>query len=124
MIEIISSHETTPPTLFALSSSIQAVDRRVRSSREKIEYPIASRLPIALQLFVHGDSHEPCLVPIFVLDPESFPAFANNVIFPSGARRLAGKIDDTFRSACQDPKLRRALLQELTLAGQCAGLKK
>ncbi|OAQ31416.1 acetyl-CoA synthetase-like protein [Linnemannia elongata AG-77] len=99
------------------STVIGRMNNVFKQSR-KIEYPIASRLPIALQLFVHGDSHEPCLVPIFVLDLESFPAFANNVIFPSGARRLAGKIDGTFRSACQDPKLRRAMLQEFTLAAQ------
>ncbi|KAF9541450.1 hypothetical protein EC957_003069 [Mortierella hygrophila] len=91
---------------------------------EKIEYQIASRLPIALQFFVHGDPHEPCLVSIFVPDPETFPAFANNVLFPSGAGRLTGKVDDTFRTACQDPKLRRAVLQELTLVAQAAGLKK
>lgn len=91
---------------------------------EKIEYQIASRLPIALQFFIHGDSHEPCLVSIFVPDPETFPAFANNVLFPSGAGGLTGKIDDAFRTACQDTKLRRAVLQEVTLVAQAAGLKK
>ncbi|KAF9122955.1 Long-chain-fatty-acid--CoA ligase 5, partial [Mortierella sp. GBA39] len=78
---------------------------------EKIEYQIASRLPIALQFFVHGDPHEPCLVSVFVPDPETFPAFANNVLFPSGAGGLTGKFDDTFRTAFEIP---RAVLIEPT----------
>ncbi|KAF9148752.1 hypothetical protein BG015_009496 [Linnemannia schmuckeri] len=92
---------------------------------EKIEYQIASRLPIALQFFVHGDSHQPCLVSILVPDPESFPAFANKVLFPSGIPAgLTGKVDNAFKTACQDPKLRHAMLHEVTLAAQAAGLKK
>ncbi|KAK5808811.1 hypothetical protein F5H01DRAFT_382198 [Linnemannia elongata] len=47
----------------------------------------------------------------------------------NGTSTVIDRMNNVFKlsigeSACQDPKLRRALLQELTLAGQCAGLKK
>ncbi|KAF9106968.1 Long-chain-fatty-acid--CoA ligase 5 [Mortierella sp. GBA35] len=92
---------------------------------KKTDYQVASRLPIALQSFVHGDPHKNCLVSIFVLDPETFLAFANKVLFPAGSNAnvgFTGKFDDAFRAACQGPKL-RAVLSELTLAGSSAGLR-
>ncbi|KAF9084902.1 Long-chain-fatty-acid--CoA ligase 5 [Mortierella sp. AD031] len=92
---------------------------------KKTDYQVASRLPIALQSFVHGDPHKNCLVSIFVLDPETFLAFANKVLFSAGSNAnigFTGKFDDAFRAACQGPKL-RAVLSELTLAGSSAGLR-
>ncbi|KAF9117961.1 hypothetical protein BGW39_001629 [Mortierella sp. 14UC] len=93
---------------------------------EKIEYQIASRLPIALQFFVHGNSHQSCLVAIFVPDPESFLDFANKVMSSSSSSNgFTGKVDDdAFRAACRDSRLRRAVLNEVTIAAQSAGLKK
>ncbi|KAF9900814.1 hypothetical protein EC991_006873 [Linnemannia zychae] len=89
---------------------------------EKIEYQIASRLPIALQFFVHGDSHQSCLVAILIPDPESFPAFANKVMStPNGFTNTS---DSAFKAACKDPKLRHAVLKEISIAAQSAGLKK
>ncbi|KAF9929432.1 hypothetical protein FBU30_001570 [Linnemannia zychae] len=81
---------------------------------EKVEYQISTRLPIAFQLFVHGDSLEACLVAILVPDPDAFPAFANKVL---------GSKSNAFISDYQDPKLRRAVLMGIALAGQEAGLK-
>jgi long-chain acyl-CoA synthetase len=82
---------------------------------EKVEYQIATRLPLALQLFIHGDSVEACLVAVVVPDPDTFPAFVNKI--------LGG--DSTITTAVyQDPKLRRAVLKEIALAAQAASLKR
>ncbi|KAG0275830.1 hypothetical protein BGZ95_008334 [Linnemannia exigua] len=81
---------------------------------EKVENLIATRLPIALQLFIHGDSLEPCLVAVVVPDPDTFPAFVSKV--------LGGNTVITS-TVYRDPKLRRAVLKEMILAAQAAGLK-
>ncbi|KAF9323713.1 hypothetical protein BGZ91_003412 [Linnemannia elongata] len=81
---------------------------------EKVENQIATGLPIALQLFIHGDSVEASLVAVMIPDPDAFPAFVNKV--------LGGGIAIT-NVVYQDPKLRRAVLKEITLAGQAANLK-
>ncbi|KAG0380933.1 hypothetical protein BGX24_002615 [Mortierella sp. AD032] len=81
---------------------------------EKVENQIATRLPIALQLFIHGDSLEPCLVAVVVPDPDTFPAFVNKV--------LGGNTVVTS-TICLDPKLRLAVLKEITLAAKAASLK-
>lgn len=82
---------------------------------EKVENQIATGLPIALQLFIHGDSVEASLVAVMIPDPDAFPAFVNKV--------LGGGIVIT-NVVYQDPKLRRAVLKEITLAGQAANLKR
>ncbi|KAF9904001.1 hypothetical protein EC991_003147 [Linnemannia zychae] len=81
---------------------------------EKVENQIATRLPIALQLFIHGDSIEPCLVAFVVPDPETFPAFVSKV--------LGGNTVIT-QATYQDPKLRRAVLKEITNAAKSVNLK-
>ncbi|KAG0369951.1 hypothetical protein BGX24_002225 [Mortierella sp. AD032] len=95
---------------------------------EKIEYQIASRLPIALQFFVYGNTLASCLIAIFVPDPESFPAFTNKVLSldgssPGAGAGLTGTSNGAFRVACKDPKLRRAVLNEVVIAAQSAGLR-
>ncbi|KAF9149382.1 hypothetical protein BG015_008823 [Linnemannia schmuckeri] len=81
---------------------------------EKVENQIATRLPIALQLFIHGDSVEACLVAVVVPDPDTFPAFVNKVL---------GEGTAITNVIYQDPKLRRAVLKEIALAAQAASLK-
>ncbi|KAG0285696.1 hypothetical protein BGZ96_010111 [Linnemannia gamsii] len=80
---------------------------------EKVENQIATKLPLALQLFIHGGSVETCLVAVVVPDPDTFPAFVSKV-------EEGTAITNTIY---QDSKLRRAVLKEITLAAQAASLK-
>ncbi|KAG0050251.1 hypothetical protein BGZ83_004993 [Gryganskiella cystojenkinii] len=89
---------------------------------EKIEYLISSKNPIALQLMVYGDSKENCLVCILVPDPDSFIPFAKKVL-GDVAPPLALGDATAFQKICRDPKIRRAVLKDLTQAGVEAGLK-
>ncbi|KAF8933539.1 hypothetical protein BGZ47_010826 [Haplosporangium gracile] len=79
---------------------------------EKVENQIATGLPIPLQLFIHGDFIEACLVAVVIPDLNTFPAFVNKVL---------GRGTAITNAVYQDPKLRRAVLKEITLAAQAAG---
>jgi len=48
-------------------------------------------------------------------DPDAFPAFVNKVL--GGGTGITNAV-------YKDPKLRRAILKEITLAGQAANLKR
>ncbi|KAF9921706.1 hypothetical protein FBU30_008227 [Linnemannia zychae] len=95
---------------------------------EKIEYQISSRLPIALQFFVHGDPHQSCLVSIFVPDPDSFLPFAAKVLSSydgTTSPSSGAAVDiDALKAACRNPKVHRAVLNKIALVAQSAGLKK
>ncbi|GJJ78968.1 long-chain acyl-CoA synthetase [Entomortierella parvispora] len=89
---------------------------------EKIEYMIASRIPIVMQFMVHGDSQESCLVGIVVPEPEAFVPFVNSVLGDASPKLVLGDVDGLHK-ASRDPKVRRAVLRELTQAGVAAGMK-
>ncbi|KAF8938292.1 hypothetical protein BGZ58_001220 [Dissophora ornata] len=87
---------------------------------ENIEGKFLSRVPFVQQIFVHGDSHESCLVAIVIPDPETFIPFANKVLETANLR--LGDLS-TYRNICSDAKLRKAVLKELIKAGKEAGMK-
>ncbi|KAF2084733.1 acetyl-CoA synthetase-like protein [Saccharata proteae CBS 121410] len=64
--------------------------------------------------YVHGDSHQACLVGIFGVQPDQFALFAGKV--------LGKSIKDTdigaLKEACASPKVMAAALRELTKIGK------
>jgi long-chain acyl-CoA synthetase len=87
---------------------------------ENIEGKFLSKVPFIQQIFVHGDSHENCLVAIVIPDAESFIPFVNKVLETANVR-LGDQ--PAYKRICNDPKLRKAVLKELIRAGKDAGLK-
>ncbi|KAK3827693.1 MAG: hypothetical protein J3Q66DRAFT_274964 [Benniella sp.] len=87
---------------------------------ENIEGKFLSKVPFIQQIFVHGDSHENCLVAIVIPDAETFIPFVNKVLETANI-----KLGDlpAYKRICNDPKLRKAVLKELIRAGKDAGLK-
>lgn len=75
---------------------------------EKIE-DVYSRIPIALQVFVHGNSLKSYLIGVIVPDPMQFSAFV--------ARILGRKVDavdvQALKDYCRDPRVVDGLLEEL-----------
>ncbi|KAF9902598.1 hypothetical protein BX616_001880 [Lobosporangium transversale] len=87
---------------------------------ENIEGKFLARIPFIQQIFIHGDSHESCLVAILVPEPDMFIPFANKIL--QDANVVLGD-SATYKKICKDQKLRKAVLQELISAGKQAGLK-
>ncbi|KAF9189905.1 hypothetical protein BGZ51_009184 [Haplosporangium sp. Z 767] len=87
---------------------------------ENIEGRFLSRVPFIQQIFIHGDSHESCLVAIAIPDPETFIHFVNKVI---GNTNLNMSDMAAYKKICNDAKLRQAVLKELIKAGREAGLQ-
>ncbi|KAF9157438.1 hypothetical protein DFQ26_008727 [Actinomortierella ambigua] len=86
---------------------------------ENIENKLLARVPFIQQLFVHGDSHQSCLVAIMVPEPEAFLSMAQKIL----TLNLSNEDPDVFRDVCKHPKLRHAALQAVTDAGRAAQLK-
>ncbi|KAG0239100.1 hypothetical protein BGW41_007943 [Actinomortierella wolfii] len=86
---------------------------------EKIENQILAKVPLIQQIFVHGDSHENCLVAIMVPEPDAFLPVVKEIlnveVSPSDLK--------AFREVCNHPKVRKAVLQLITKAGKAAQLK-
>ncbi|KAL2091919.1 hypothetical protein ACEWY4_011717 [Coilia grayii] len=78
---------------------------------EKIEN-IYTRCGPVLQVFVHGDSLESHLVGIVVPDPEVFTDWAKE-------RGIMG----SYEELCQNPDVKKAVLEDMTAVGKEAGLK-
>ena len=83
-------------------------------SPERIENVYLSHLNFLSQGFVHGDSIQTFLVGIFGIMPEPFAEFASKVL----GRKI--RMDDTeaLLKACQDQRVRLAVLQELERVGR------
>lgn len=83
-------------------------------SPERIENVYLSHLSFLAQGFVHGDSMQTFLVAIFGVAPDLFAPFASRV--------LGKAIDPTdmqaIAAACQDPKVRSAVVKELERVGK------
>ncbi|XP_076126030.1 long-chain-fatty-acid--CoA ligase 1 [Alosa pseudoharengus] len=78
---------------------------------EKIEN-IYTRCGPVLQVFVHGDSLQSHLVGVVVPDPEVFTDWAKE-------RGIVG----SYEELCQNPDVKKAVLEDMTAAGKEAGLK-
>ncbi|XP_069467891.1 long-chain-fatty-acid--CoA ligase 5 [Ambystoma mexicanum] len=78
---------------------------------EKIENVYIGSAPVA-QIFVHGDSLQACLVAIVVPDPEVLPDFAVKL-----------GIKGSFEELCNNPVVKKAIIEDLIKMGKQAGLK-
>ncbi|KAH9998166.1 hypothetical protein BJV74DRAFT_883293 [Russula compacta] len=75
---------------------------------EKIE-DVYSRIPIALQVFVHGNSLKSYLIGVIVPDPVQFAAFASRIL----GRRVDAADVQALKECCSDPRIVGGLLEEL-----------
>uniref|UniRef100_A0AAY4B6C6 Arachidonate--CoA ligase n=1 Tax=Denticeps clupeoides TaxID=299321 RepID=A0AAY4B6C6_9TELE len=78
---------------------------------EKIENVYMRSVPV-LQVFVHGDSLQSHLIGIVVPDPEVFTDWTKD-------RGIVGSCEEL----CQNPDVKKAVLEDMTLVGKQAGLK-
>jgi len=75
---------------------------------EKIE-DVYSRIPIAMQVLVHGNSLKSYLIGVIVPDPVQFAAFASRVL----KRRVDAADLQALKEFCRDPRIAEDLLMEL-----------
>lgn len=83
-------------------------------SPERIENVYLSHLDFLSQAFVHGDSLQTFLVGIFGIMPEPFAAFATKVL----GKKVHMDDTEALAKACQDQRVRLAVLQELERVGR------
>jgi len=77
---------------------------------EKIE-DVYSRIPIAAQVFVHGNGLKSYLIGVIVPDPMQFAAFASRFL----ERRVDAADLQTLKELCRDPRIVDGLLVELNV---------
>lgn len=83
-------------------------------SPERIENVYLSHLNFLSQAYVHGDSIQTFLVGIFGIMPEPFATFATKVL----GKRIHMEDTEALGLACQDQRVRLAVLQELDRVGR------
>ena len=83
-------------------------------SPERIENVYLSHFNVLSQAFVHGDSIQTFMVGIFGVMPEPFAMFAGKLL-----RKKIDPLDtEALNTACQDQRVRLAVLQELEKVGR------
>lgn len=82
-------------------------------SPERIENVYSANTNLISTGYVHGDGKQSCLVAIFGVDPENFPAWASKVL----GRNVTSVAND-MRAAAKDPKVRQAFLKILDKIGR------
>jgi len=75
---------------------------------EKVE-EVYARIPIIMQVFVHGNSLKSYLIGVIVPDPVQFAAFASRVL----NRRLDAADTQALSGLCRDTRIVDGLLEEL-----------
>ncbi|KAH9180313.1 acetyl-CoA synthetase-like protein [Lactarius sanguifluus] len=75
---------------------------------EKIEN-VYSRIPVAMQVFVHGSSLKPYLIGVVVPDPVQFATFASRVL----GRRIDPEDVKVLTELCTDSRIADVMLAEL-----------
>ena len=75
---------------------------------EKIE-EVYARIPIAMQVFVHGNGLKSYLIGVIVPDPVQFAAFASRVL----ERTVDAADSQALEKLCRDPRIANGLLEEL-----------
>ncbi|KIX09608.1 uncharacterized protein Z518_00688 [Rhinocladiella mackenziei CBS 650.93] len=83
-------------------------------SPERIEGVYLSSLSYLAQAFVHGDSVQTFLVGIFGVQPDVFATFASRVL----GRKISEADMKAIQAACDDPKIKAAVLKDLDKAGR------
>lgn len=83
-------------------------------SPERIEGVYLSSLSYLAQAFVHGDSVETFLVAVFGVQPDTFALFASKVL----DRQIAPTDLPAIQAACDEPKVKAAVLKDLDKAGR------
>ncbi|KAB2579649.1 putative amp-binding enzyme protein [Lasiodiplodia theobromae] len=85
-------------------------------SPERIENVYLASCNWLATAYVHGDSHQACLVGLFGIQPDQFATFAGKVLGKS-----IGQTDvAALKEAAENPKVRAAALKELDKAGKKA----
>jgi long-chain acyl-CoA synthetase len=75
---------------------------------EKIE-DVYSRIPIAMQVFIYGNSLKSYLIGVIVPDPVQFASFASRVL----KRRVDAADLQALKELCKDLRIAENLLMEL-----------
>lgn len=75
---------------------------------EKIE-EVYARIPIAMQVFVHGNGLKSYLIGVIIPDPVQFAVFASRIL----ERRVEPTDSQTLKELCREPRLADGLLEEL-----------
>ncbi|EXJ92141.1 long-chain acyl-CoA synthetase [Capronia epimyces CBS 606.96] len=83
-------------------------------SPERIEGVYLSSCTYLAQAFVHGDSLQTFLVGIFGVQPDTFALFASKVL----GREIAPTDVAAIKAACDEPKVKAAVLKDLDRAGR------
>ena len=83
-------------------------------SPERIENVYLAHCPWMAAAYVHGDSSQSSLVLIGAMMPEMFAAFASKVL----GQTFSQSDVDTLKAAAINPKMRKAMMQELEKAGR------
>ena len=86
-------------------------------SPERIENVYLAHLSFLSQAYVHGDSMQTFLVAIFGVMPETFAPFASKVL----GRTVEATDLQAIDAACQNPKVRTAVVKELDKVGRKNG---
>uniref|UniRef100_A0A8C2HN59 Arachidonate--CoA ligase n=1 Tax=Cyprinus carpio TaxID=7962 RepID=A0A8C2HN59_CYPCA len=108
------------PYIPTINGTLRIVDRKKHIFKlsqgeyiapEKIEN-VYTRCVAVLQVFVHGDSLQSHLIGVVVPDPEVFVDWAKE-------RGIVG----SYEELCQNPDVKKAVLEDMTAVGKEAGLK-
>ncbi|KAK3169880.1 hypothetical protein OEA41_009264 [Lepraria neglecta] len=83
-------------------------------SPERIENIYLSHLSYLAMAYVHGDSMQTFLVAIFAVQPDMFAPFASKVL----GRTIEATDMQAIREACDDQRIRKAVMQELDKVGR------
>ena len=85
-------------------------------SPERIENVYLGNLPYLGQAYVHGDSSQASLVAIFGIQPDLFAPFLGKVL----GKPVAATDFEALKAAAQEPKVKAAVLKDLTRVGKKA----
>ncbi|KIW30055.1 uncharacterized protein PV07_05832 [Cladophialophora immunda] len=83
-------------------------------SPERIEGVYLSSCTYLAQAFVHGDSSQTSLVAIFGIQPDVFAVFASKIL----SRDISPTDIPALLRACDDPKVKEAVLRDLDKCGR------
>jgi long-chain acyl-CoA synthetase len=83
-------------------------------SPERIEGVYLAACSYLAQAFVHGDSHQVCLVAIFGIQPDVFAPFASKIL----GREISATDISALQSACEDPKVKAVVQKDLDNCGR------
>lgn len=83
-------------------------------SPERIENVYLANCGWMATAYVHGDSHQSCLVGVFGVAPDLFPAFASKAM----GEKIEPNDTEKVRAALRDKRVEKAVLKELDRIGR------